>query len=362
MPTPQLDFLVDRRDLRRCTVERGPDPETLAFAPDQVLLRIAAFGFTANNVTYAVFGDAMGYWRFFPSHDEWGRVPVWGFADVIRSRHDGVPVGERVWGYFPMSTHLVVDADKVSARSFIDAAPHRGPLPPVYNQYMRVAGDPWYDARHEAQQMLFRPLFTTSFLIDDFLAERSFFGAGTVLLASASSKTALGLAFLLRRQRRARVIGLTSRAHRGFVERTGCYDHVVSYGDIPTLPPGEPVVLVDMAGSSHVLRAVHGHFTDRLKYSCLVGATHWEAPRDAEGLPGPTPEFFFAPDRVLVRMKDWGPDGLQARVDESRKPFTAAAEGWIHIGTRSGPTEVEQVYRDTLEGRTAPDQGWVLSL
>jgi hypothetical protein len=359
MPTPQLDFLVDRRDLRRCTVERGPDPETLTLAPDQVLLRIAAFGLTANNVTYAVFGDAMGYWRFFPSHDEWGRVPVWGFADVDRSRHDGVPVGERVWGYFPMSTHLVVDADTVSARSFVDAVPHRRPLPPVYNQYTRVAAA---DRKHEAQEMLFRPLFTTAFLLDDFLHERELFGAKTVLLASASSKTALGLAFLLKRNRRARVVGLTSAAHAAFVERTGCYDQVVSYADIATLPAGDPVVLVDMAGSGNVLRAVHGHFADRLKYSCLVGATHWEAPRNAEALPGPVPEFFFAPDRVVVRMKDWGPDGFQARVDESRKPFAAAAEGWLRVVTRSGPVEVEQAYRDTLDGRTGPDQGLILSL
>jgi NADPH:quinone reductase-like Zn-dependent oxidoreductase len=362
MPTPQLDFLVDRRDLRRCTVERGPDPETLPLAPDQVLLRVAAFGLTANNVTYAVFGDVMGYWRFFPSHDEWGRVPVWGFADVVRSRHDGVPAGERVWGYFPMSTHLVIDADKVSARSLVDAAPHRRELPPVYNQYVRVAADPGYDRQREAQEMLFRPLFTTAFLLDDLLAERSLFGAQTVLIASASSKTALGLAFLLKRHRRGRVVGLTSAANAAFVERTGCYDQVVSYADIPALPAGDPVVVVDMAGSGDVLRAVHGHFADRLKYSCLVGATHWEAPRNAEALPGPTPEFFFAPDRVVARMKDWGPDGFQARVDESRKPFLAAAEGWLRIVARSGPAAVEQAYRDTLEGRTGPDQGLILTL
>jgi hypothetical protein len=111
-----------------------------------------------------------------------------------------------------------------------------------------------------------------------------------------------------------------------------------------------------------VLRAVHEHFADRLKYSCLVGATHWEAPRNAETLPGPTPEFFFAPDRVVARMKDWGPEGFQARVDESRKPFAAAAEGWLRIVTRSGAVEVEQAYRDTLEGRTGPDQGLILTL
>ena len=357
--TQMAEFLVKKDDFRDCRVAEGDPP---APGPGQALLRVDTFGMTSNNVTYAVFGDAMGYWRFFPSHDEWGRVPVWGFADVARSRHDGVPAGERVWGYFPMSTHLVVDADKVSARSFVDAVPHRRPLPPVYNQYVRVAADPGYDRKREAQEMLFRPLFTTAFLLDDFLAERDLFGAKTVLLASASSKTALGLAFLLKQHRRARVVGLTSTGHAAFVERTGCYDQVVSYADVPTLPAGDPVVLVDMAGSGNVLRAVHGHFADRLKYSCLVGATHWEAPRNADALLGPAPEFFFAPDRVVVRMKDWGPEGFQSRVDESRKPFLAAAERWLRVVTGSGAADVEQAYRETLEGRTKPDEGLILTL
>src|SRR5690242_13818907 len=98
-PARIADFLVDRRDLRRTTIEHGPDPRDVALAPGRVLLAIDAFALTANNVTYAVFGDAMRYWQFFPAHDEWGRIPVWGFADVVRSAHDDVPVGERVYGY-----------------------------------------------------------------------------------------------------------------------------------------------------------------------------------------------------------------------------------------------------------------------
>ncbi len=358
------DFLVDRRDLRRSSVEHGPRADEIELAPGQVLLAIDAFALTANNVTYAVFGDAMGYWKFFPSHGDWGRVPVWGFADVLRSRHDAVAAGERVYGYVPMSTHLVVQADRVTDASFVDASAHRQPLPPVYNQYLRVAHDPSYEPGHEAQQMLFRPLFTTAFLLDDLFAERDFFGASTVLLASASSKTALALAFLLSRSRRARcrVVGLTSPAHVDFVARAGCYDQVVPYGEIAALPVDPPVMLVDMAGSGQVLAAVHGHFGERLKHSCLVGATHWEAPRPAAALPGPQPEFFFAPDRLRERTRDWGADGLQARVDASWREFVLAADAWIHVVRRSGAAAVEEAYREMLEGRTPPDRGYVLSL
>ena len=60
--------------------------------------------------------------------------------------------------------------------------------------------------------MLLRPLFITSFMIDDFLHDNDFFGASTVLISSASSKTSYGLAFMLslRADKRYQVIGLTS--------------------------------------------------------------------------------------------------------------------------------------------------------
>ena len=39
-------------------------------APGQVRLRVESFALTANNITYAAFGDAMNYWQFFPTGEE----------------------------------------------------------------------------------------------------------------------------------------------------------------------------------------------------------------------------------------------------------------------------------------------------
>ena len=58
----------------------------------------------------------------------------------------------------------------------------------------RLVADPAYDRAHEAELAIFRPLFTTAFLLDDFFAEQEWFGAKSVVCSSASSKTALGLA------------------------------------------------------------------------------------------------------------------------------------------------------------------------
>src|SRR6202049_4651625 len=211
------DFVVARNDLQRCKIieTRLPDAATL---PDEALLiKIDRFALTANNITYAVLGDELKYWQLFPAPENFGNIPVWGFGEVIASKHPGINIGERLFGYFPMATHLVIEAANVSKRGLRDAAAHRENVAPVYNAYARVSGDPAFAGRQGDCQALLRPLFMLSFLVDDFLAENEFYGARCVMLSSASSKTAFGLAHLLHRRTDIKVIGLTSAAHADFV-------------------------------------------------------------------------------------------------------------------------------------------------
>jgi hypothetical protein len=228
-----MDFLVARDDLHRTRFEDAGVPEPAA---GQALLAVDAFGLSANNITYATFGEAMSYWSFFPAEDGWGRVPVWGFAQVSESRQEGLEAGARVYGYLPPSSELVVDATRVNERGFTDGAAHRSKLPPTYNNYARSDADPIYDAAHEDEQILLRPLFFTSYLIDDFLDDSDLFGARTVVLSSASSKTASALAFQLSRRKGVDVVGLTSPRSGEFARGLGVYDHVASYQEIGELP------------------------------------------------------------------------------------------------------------------------------
>jgi hypothetical protein len=354
--TASTDFIVSRGDLRQAEIVRTPLPPLDA---GQVLVRVDHFAFTANNVTYGAVGELIGYWNFFPARDGWGRIPVWGFGEVVASRHDALGVGERIYGYLPMSTHVVLAPDQVGAASFVDAAPHRAALPPIYNQYTRCAGDPTYSAAHEPQVALFRPLFTTAFLLDDFLAEHKGFGASQLLLSSASSKTALGLAFLHHARGRT-VIGLTSAGNAAFVRGTGYYDRVATYDEIDGLP-GDPTVFVDFAGSGALLERIHRHFGDRLRYSAQVGVTHWERMSAAADLPGPTPVFFFAPDQLLKRLGEWGPTEFQRRMGEATQRFLAST-GWLRVVEGRGPAAVERVYRSMVDGRVDPAEGHMLSL
>jgi hypothetical protein len=355
------DFVVSRSDLRRTAfVPAAHGPET-ALQPGEVLVRIGRFALTANNVTYGAVGEMIGYWTFFPAPEGWGRIPVWGFAEVVRSQDGNVAVGERLYGYFPMSQYLVLQPERVTTSGFVDATPHRAALPPVYNQYTRVTDEP-RDAKREGLVAIFRPLFATSFLIDDYLEEKGLFGARRVVLSSASSKTALGLAFLLSQAKRCPVIGLTSVGNRDFVRGTGYYNDVLTYDEVAKLSQDIPTVSIDFAGNGALLKAVHTRLGASLVQSIQVGITHWERMAPEADLPGPTPEFFFAPDRVKKRMADWGAGEFQRRIGEALGRFIAASSSWLRLVERQGPDALASTYHALVEGRVNPAEGIVLSL
>ncbi|MBI2704474.1 MAG: DUF2855 family protein [Actinobacteria bacterium] len=358
MSTTITSFEVHRGELDNIRIVTS---EVADLLDGQVLLRVDRFGFTANNITYAAFGDMLGYWKFFPTEEPWGRVPVWGFADVEQSKHPDVAEGARVYGYLPMSSHLIVQPVRVDERRFADATPHRQVLPPTYNQYTFTASDPAYDPHRERERMLFWPLFFTGFLIDDLLGGSNFWGAEAVVLASASSKTAISTAFFLVGRDGVDPIALTSARNRAFVESLGIYAQVLEYGEAKELAR-RPSIFVDMAGDSAVRHAVHEHLDDKLLYSCFVGGTHWDAfPVEGE-LKGPAPAFFFAPDQIRKRVDAQGQASLDTSVGEGWARFLTWVDTWFTIEEASGPEAVEQVYVDSLRGNADPTRGVVLAL
>jgi Protein of unknown function (DUF2855) len=354
-----IDFLVRRDDFRDTRISES---ETPALEAGQALLRVDTFGLTANNVTYAVFGEGMNYWDFFPAADGWGRVPMWGFAEVEESEAEGVEPGTRLFGYLPPSSHLIVTPVAVEGGGFVDGSPHRRSLPSAYHRYLATGSDPFYRAGTEDVQMLLRPLFFTSFLIDDQLADEGLLERGPIVISSASSKTALAAAFLLSRRDGVDLVGLTSSRSSSFVQERGIYDRVVAYDAIESLGAG-PATFVDIAGDAEVRMAVHSHYGDDLVRSIAVGVTHWEEFGAGAGdLPGPTPSFFFAPDRVTKRSSDWGREGLERNVADAWHPFCEWTAGWLEVIRGSGFEAVQSAFLDVLEGRVDPRHAHVLSL
>ena len=370
-----LRFLVARKDLHRTRVTTDPDaPASRALEAGEVRLATERFALTANNITYAAFGEAMKYWAFFPAEDSaWGCVPVWGFATVVESAAPEVAVGRRVYGFLPMGTHLVVRPGRVSPHGFVDTAAHRSELAAVYNQLTFCDADPGYVQAREAEQAILRPLFTTSFLIDDFFAEAGFFGARQLLLSSASSKTAYGTAYCLSRRRGSpgapQIVGLTSAANHEFVQGLDCYDSVLRYEDVGSLSRQTPTAYIDFAGNAALRRSVHERFADGLTYSCSVGGTHWDELGAGAGLPGPRPTLFFAPGQIKKRSAPppdgWGGSELQRRIGEAWLGFLASvgdpSNPWLRVVEAQGAEAIEKAFSAQRDGRVDAREGLMLA-
>ena len=224
-----------------------------------------------------------------------------------------------------------------------------------------MSGDTTYAGQQGDFRALLLPLFMLSFLVDDALAENAFYGARRVILSSASSKTAFGLAHLLHR-RGIRVIGLTSKGNVDFVTSLGCYDEVVTYDQVAAIPAAEAVAYVDMAGNSALREALHRHFGAQMVYSGRVGLTHRASEPDEPTLPGAKPVWFFAPDQIRKRAKEWGPGGIDQRFGAAWTELVPHLPNWLDVVERRGPAAVREAYLDTLQGRVPPDQGLILSL
>lgn len=351
-----------RRDNLRTTAVAQRNSGSLQAG--QVLARVDKFALTANNVSYGVAGDLIGYWKFFPAEDPWGILPVWGFADVVESRCPDIPVGDRFWGFLPMASHVVLQPGEVRADAFVDTAEHRQPLPGLYNRYQRVAGDPPGMEAFEEARCLYFPLFTTAFVIHDFLSDNDWFGARQLVILSASSKTGFGLADMAAKDptRPVAVVGVTSPANAEFVSSLGTYDKVVTYDGIGDIDASLATVVVDMAGSAKVIEAVHRHLGENVVYSCSVGATHWTDTGAPKDLPGAAPEFFFAPAQIAKRDAEWGPGELLRRAFVRNLQTVAATNGLLSIERVHGAETAQHALDNMVAGRTPPERGLMLSI
>jgi hypothetical protein len=335
----------------------------------EALLRIDRVAVTANNITYAAFGDvpSLRYWSFFPGSDPaWGRMPAWGFADVVSSTVEGLAEGERFYGFWPIASHLVVRPVRVSDRGFYDGAPHRLELTSAYNHYQRTRTDEAYRPADEGHQSLLRPLFITSFMLADFLADQRFFGAAQLVVSSASSKTAYGTAFCLEGSPGITAVGVTSERNRKFVEGLGCYARCVSYEQIAALDPAISTLYVDFSGDAALRLRVHQHFGSALVYDCYAGSaqSHEHLGASPTALPGPQPRPYFAPIQIKKRNADWGPAEVTRRFNEAQLAFIRRVrdDAWMRVQEHAGFEAARALIAAVVAGRIDPQDGHVVRL
>jgi hypothetical protein len=350
-----MHFEIDRSNIKnhRTVTTSIPQPQE-----GEVVLALQEFALTSNNVSYALGGDFLDYWGFFPTEDGWGRLPVMGFGIVTASANADIAVGTRYFGFFPAADHHVVLASATTG-GFIDIGAHREKHAMAYRSFDRVSDTA---SENDHAYLLLRGLFVTSYLAEDFLFDNGMYGAGQIVVSSASSKTAIAFAHRVRARGNTHCIALTSAANVDFVKKVNLYDEVATYDDIASLADWAPTVYVDMAGNVTVTAQVHEHFGESLMYSCAIGATHWDQGGSKKGLVGPVPQFFFAPSQIAKRGKEWGRDVLNERMDTALETFITDSRRWMKIEESRGADALASVYDQLVSGASNAEAGHIISL
>jgi hypothetical protein len=307
----------------------------------EVRFAVERFGLSANNITYAALGDTLRYWDLFPAEPGWGRVPVWGYLRVRSSRVPGIEAGRRAFGLCPMATEVTLRPARAGDATFAEGSAHRSGLASAYNVYS------WADDATPGTDdaaLVLRPVFWLSFTLDDYLS-RQVPGPRPVIVTSASSKAALGLAHLLTR-RGVPVTGLTSARHYPFTAGLGLYDQVLPYDRAETVP-GAGAVLADIAGNT-ALRDRIGRDAGRPAQVVTAGLTHPDAAGTPDGGPG---VGFFVPDEIRARAREWGWPDLGQRFQAALDGFTRSARSWLHVVRHQGLGSAGELYQAMLAGQ-----------
>ena len=356
--TTTSDVLIDQANITK--LERA-ERQAVSLTDGQCRLRIQSFALTANNVTYAATGFQIGYWKFFPTEAEGkGIVPVWGHAIVTESSSPHLEIGQRLYGFYPLAEELVITPHKARGKVVVDVSEHRKDLPAIYNIYTATDRAP-SDADH--YKAILQPLIATSYLLWDWLMDNERFGADQIIVGSASSKTGLGLCkFLSETENRSfKVIGLTSESNTDFVTGLGFCDEVRTYDEIEDISRSKSVY-VDMAGNGAVKVRLHTHLADMLMYSCAVGLSHWDKFEKLPEMPGPKPQFFFAPAQIAKRKEEWGPGVIERKIGEAGTAVAAGAADWMDLKVHSGLDEAMAVFGNIASGQSKPSEGHVVVL
>ena len=352
-------FLVEKQNIYQVNQRSLAKNE---LSDGEIRFKIQKYALTSNNITYAVSGFQLKYWDFFPVDKMSGIIPVWGYGEVVDSKNNSVKIGERYYGYFPMSDFLTVLPVNINSFGFSDGAEHRQKLSPIYNHYSRIAADSTFNKQTENYIPIIKPLFATSFLIYHYLKNENFLDAEQIILTSASSKTGMALAFMLKHNKKIdnkKIIGLTSTRNIDFVKSTDYYDEVIAYDKINGLQ-NIPSFIVDFAGNFKSLITLSDNLSDNLKHITLVGLTDWKGVGTFNKIP--KSKFFFAPTHIQRMYKNKGVEQTNIELNKSLVAFINDTKSFIELEFINNFSTLKQLYLDMVDGKVDPKKGYIIQI
>ncbi|RYP19238.1 hypothetical protein DL765_003439 [Monosporascus sp. GIB2] len=270
MASPQILHILDKADYSNHRLVTLPSHPLPALAPSSLRLQSKILGLTTNNLGYARLGHLTGWWDVYPqpkntpapydNRSIYGRISAWGYAEIIESTVPDIPVGTTVYGYLPTSNlpeDVRVEHTGLKDQIFVSSE-HRQHLWEVYNRYQICAPLAELEKAKTLDSLgwdsLMQGLFGAGYNLNlcgfawkdelrihpsgkgEWTAEDASLKDATVIVLSASSKTALAFAHQVRHNRPAdhqprTVVGVCSSASRATAVGSGFYDQVILYSD-----------------------------------------------------------------------------------------------------------------------------------
>ena len=205
----------------------------------------------------------------------------------------------------------------------------------------------------------------------------NYFATKTVVVSSASSKTAFTVAYNIQRRKQrpgspaVRIVGLTSQSNLRFTRNLGLYDDIFTYADLASVastnPPSQPLIYVDVLGNSPLNSRVNEVLSPSVFVSLGMsnptdGATASVISKEDKG--NTSVKGFFMPEWLAVRIKQLSSQQIVKLQVEAWDGLMRDCVKWVNIEKIYGTGEngVILSYRKTLEGKVGADKGQAFSL
>jgi hypothetical protein len=348
-------FVVNKEKLDQTVfIEKNIPP----LQESEVLFEVEKYYLSSSNITYAVTGNKLKYWDFFPQKDNYGAIPVWAYLRVIKSKNEKIKVGDLYFGLSPMGNHFKVEPGNYAPHGFSDVAQHRSKLLAPYNFYTKIFPEHYKSTEDKDYSLMTRITFPTSFLIKSFLERNLFFGAKQIIITSASSKTALGVAFLLKKYKdkwNTKIIGITSNDNIAFVEASELYDEVISYSNIKVAVPKRDSVILDFNGNADLLSTLHEMLQASLKHISLIGATNWKANKSFKNIPNCI--SFAAGEQYQKLVMELGIEKAMQLLMTEMNEFSTSIQNYVMLSYLN-IIDLPAFYQKLLSGQTDPKFGY----
>ena len=364
--THAYELPLDLDDFTQINERKTFEVSEASINDGEIILSVDKLALTANSISYGLAGKSglIRYLDIYPTVENHGNLPCWGYADVVISKHPEVAIGDRVYGFLPIASHVIVKPGRFTKSGFTDINDLRSVLPAFYNEYAYTKSEPGYAPEYEDTIIMFRPLFGTSYLMQTYCEDHAFHGATRVVVTSASAKTAMGFGYLMKKHYGDQIetIGLTSNKNLDFVNSLDCFNQVLTYDEVEQIEAGPETIIFDVAGNDEVVAKVHQQLGDTIPYSGSVGKTHWDTGRfgSKSELPGARPVFWSGPDQIMSLRERHGAGEVMRRMGESMFDFVVAAHAWINMSHSTGPDAIKTKIQSMLAGEVSAQEGIVL--